>query len=68
MALSSTQIKKALRDKGVNMSVIARRLDVTPTTVWKTVHKSRGATSARVQEEIALALEMEREEVFGSAA
>lgn len=68
MALSSTQIKKALRDRGLSMSVIARRLEVAPTTVWKTVHKSRGATSARVQEEIAQALEMDREEVFGSAA
>lgn len=68
MALSSTQIKKALRDKGLNMSVIAERLSVTPTTVWKTVHKSRGATSARVQQEIARALDMHVEEVFGTAA
>jgi DNA-binding Lrp family transcriptional regulator len=68
MALSSTQIKKGLRDKRLNMAVIARRLDVSPTTVWKNVHKIRGATSARVQEEIALALEMDREEVFGNVA
>ena len=68
MALSSTQIKKALRDRELNMSVIARRLSVTPTTVWKSVHKIRGATSARVQDEIARSLEMSREEVFGSAA
>lgn len=68
MALSSTQIKKGLRDKQLNMAVIARRLKVSPTTVWKNVHKVRGAKSARVQEEIARALEMDREEVFGSAA
>lgn len=68
MALSATQIKKALRARELNMSVIARRLDVSPTTVWKSVHKIRGATSARVQEEIARALEMERDEVFGTAA
>lgn len=68
MALSSTQIKKGLRARELNMSVIARRLDVSPTTVWKNVHKVRGGTSARVQEEIARALEMDREEVFGTAA
>lgn len=68
MALSSTQIKKALRDRKLNMSAIARRLNVSQATVWKTVHKSRGGTSARVQEEIARAIEMDREEVFGSAA
>lgn len=68
MALSSTQIKKGLRERKLNMAAIARRLDVSPTTVWKNVHKVRGGTSARVQEEIARALEMDREEVFGSAA
>lgn len=68
MALSSTQIKKGLRDKRLNMAAIARRLKVSPTTVWKNVHKVRGGTSARVQEEIAKALDMEREEVFGDAA
>lgn len=68
MALSSTQIKKGLRDKKLNMSAIARRLGVSPTSVWKNVHKVRGGTSARVQEEIARALEMDREEVFGTAA
>lgn len=68
MALSSTQIKKGLRDKRLNMSAIARRLKVSPTTVWKNVHKVRGGSSARVQEEIAKALDMEREEVFGDAA
>ena len=68
MALSSTQIKKALRARELNMSVIARRLDVSPTTVWKNVHKVRGGTSARVQEEIARALEMDVDEVFGTAA
>jgi len=68
MALSSTQIKKGLRDKKLNMSLIAKRLKVSPTTVWKNVHKVRGGTSARVQEEIAKALEMDRDEVFGTAA
>lgn len=68
MALSSTQIKKGLRDRKLNMAEIARRLDVSPTTVWKNVHKIRGATSARVQEEIATALEMDRDDVFGTAA
>lgn len=68
MALSSTQIKKGLRDRKLNMAEIARRLDVSPTTVWRNVHKIRGHTSARVQEEIARALEMDREEVFGTAA
>ena len=68
MALSSTQIKKGLRERELNMSVIARRLSVSPTTVWKSVHKVRGGTSARVQEEIARALEMDRDEVFGAAA
>lgn len=68
MALSSTQIKKGLRERELNMSVIARRLSVSPTTVWKNVHKVRGGTSARVQEEIARALDMDREEVFGAAA
>lgn len=67
MALSPTQIKKALRRKELNMAVIARRLNVSPTTVWKSVHKVRGSTSARVQEEIARALEMDRDEVFGNA-
>lgn len=68
MALSSTQIKKGLRDKKLNMAVIARRLKVSPTTVWKNVHKVRGGSSARVQEEIASALDMDRDEVFGTAA
>jgi transcriptional regulator with XRE-family HTH domain len=68
MALSSTQIKKGLRDKKLNMSRIAERLGVSHTTVWKNVHKVRGGTSARVQEEIARVLEMDREEVFGAAA
>jgi predicted transcriptional regulator len=68
MALSSTQIKKGLRERKLNMAEIARRLDVSPTTVWKNVHKVRGAKSARVQEEIARALEMNREEVFGEVA
>jgi len=68
MALSSTQIKKGLRDKQLNMAVIARRLKVSPTTVWKNVHKVRGGTSARVQKEIARALEMNVGEVFGTAA
>lgn len=68
MALSSTQIKKGLRDKRLNMAIIARRLNVSHTTVWKNVYKVRGATSARVQEEIARSLEMSREEVFGNAA
>lgn len=68
MALSSTQIKKGLRDRKLNMAAIARRLKVSPTTVWKNVHKVRGGTSARVQEEIASALEMDRDDVFGSAA
>lgn len=68
MALSSTQIKKGLRERKLNMADIARRLDVSPTTVWKNVHKVRGGTSARVQEEIAKALEMDRDEVFGTAA
>lgn len=66
MALSSTQIKKALRDRKLNMAVIARRLDVSPQTVWKNVHKIRGATSARVQDEIARSIDMDREDVFGS--
>lgn len=68
MALSSTQIKKALRDRKLNMAAVARRLDVSPQTVWKNVHKIRGATSARVQEGIASAIDMNREEVFGDAA
>lgn len=68
MALSSTQIKKGLRDRQLNMNVIARRLNVSPTTVWKNVHKVKGGKSARVQEEIARALEMDREEVFGAVA
>jgi hypothetical protein len=68
MALSSSQIKKALRDRRLNMSVIARRLDVSPTTVWKNVHKIRGATSARVQEEIARSIDLSRHDVFGTAA
>jgi transcriptional regulator with XRE-family HTH domain len=68
MALSSTQIKKGLRDRQLNMAEIARRLKVSPTTVWKNVHKVRGGKSARVQEEIARALEMDRDEVFGTAA
>ena len=68
MALSSTQIKKALRDKKLNMSKVAERLQVSQPTVWKTVHKIRGHTSVRVQEEIAKALEMDREEAFGTAA
>lgn len=66
--MSSTQIKKGLRDKRLNMAVIARRLKVSPTTVWKNVHKVRGGTSKRVQTEIARALDMDREEVFGTAA
>lgn len=68
MALSSTQIKKALRDRRLNMADIARRLDVSPTTVWKNVHKIRGATSARVQEEIARSIDSTRDDVFGTAA
>lgn len=68
MALSSTQIKKGLRERKLNMADIARRLGVAPTTVWKNVHKVRGGTSARVQTEIARALDMDREEVFGTAA
>lgn len=68
MALSSTQIKKGLRDRGLNMSEVARRLNVSSQTVWKNVHKIRGAQSARVQEEIARALELDREIVFGEKA
>lgn len=68
MALSSTQIKKGLRDHRLNMSEVARRLNVSPQTVWKNVHKIRGARSVRVQEEIARALEMDLEEVFGEKA
>ena len=68
MALSSAQIKKGLRERKLNMAEIARRLKVSPTTVWKNVHKVRGGTSARVQEEIAGALEMDREDVFGPVA
>jgi transcriptional regulator with XRE-family HTH domain len=68
MALSSTQIKKALRARELNMAVIARRLKVSPTTVWKNVHKVKGGKSARVQEEIARSLEMDVEQVFGTAA
>lgn len=68
MGLSSTQIKKGLKERRLNMARIAERLGVSHTTVWKNVHKVRGATSARVQEEIARSLEMSREEVFGTAA
>lgn len=68
MALSSTQIKKALRDRKLNMTKIAQRLSVSQPTVWKTVHKIRGHSSVRVQQAIAEAIEMDREEVFGTAA
>lgn len=66
--MSSTQIKKRLRERKLNMARVAEQLDVAPQTVWKNVHKIRGATSARVQEGIAAALGMERDEVFGEVA
>lgn len=68
MALSARQIQKGLKEKGLTMSDIARELEISHTTVWKNVHKIRGATSRRVQDAIAEKLGRDRREIFQSAA
>jgi hypothetical protein len=67
VALSTSQIKKRLKDLGITLDDIGSSLvpPVTQQTVWKNVMKIRGATSARVQEAIASRLGLSREEVFG---
>lgn len=70
MALSTTQIKKAMKDRGLTYREIAAMATppVSLSLIAKNVNKVEGCKSVRARETIARALGMKVEDVYGDGA
>jgi Trp operon repressor len=68
MALSTVQIKKALKDRKLTHAKVAESVGLNVATITKNVNKVPGCKSSRARQAIASAIEMTVEEVFGAAA
>jgi hypothetical protein len=70
MALTTVQIKKALRTKGLTYEQVGALATppVSVSTIYKNIRKLPGCISANAQQAIATAIDMTVEDVFGDAA
>lgn len=68
MALSTVQIKKALKDRKLVYRDVAERAGLDPSIIAKNVNKVPGCRSARARQAIAEAIEQPVEVVYGEAA
>jgi hypothetical protein len=70
MALTTVQIKKALRMKGLTYEQVGAMATppVSVSTIYKNIRKLPGCISANAQQAIARAIDMSVEDVFGDAA